>query len=125
MTVVISSLAAKQCKPCEGNVPPLSSAEITALLQQLNEWELFDRLIGKAYNFKNYYEVMAFVNAVAWISHREDHHPDITLGYNKCRVEYTTMQQVACLRTILFVQQRLIFYLRFESGVRFFIRITC
>jgi 4a-hydroxytetrahydrobiopterin dehydratase len=33
---------------------------------------------------------MAFVNTVAWISHREDHHPDIALGYNKCRVEYTT-----------------------------------
>ena len=90
MTVVISSLAAKQCKSCEGGVPPLSSAEITTLLRQLDGWELFDRLIGKVYNFKNYYEVMAFVNTVAWISHREDHHPDITLGYNKCRVEYTT-----------------------------------
>lgn len=33
---------------------------------------------------------MAFVNAVAWVSHREDHHPDITVGYNKCVVNYTT-----------------------------------
>ena len=33
---------------------------------------------------------MAFVNAVAWLSHREDHHPDLMVGYNKCRVEYTT-----------------------------------
>jgi len=90
MTVVISSLSAKQCKPCEGNMPPLSSAEIEEMLRQLDEWELFDRLIGKGYNFKNYYEVMVFVNTVAWISHREDHHPDITLGYNKCWVEYTT-----------------------------------
>ena len=90
MTEIISSLAAKQCKPCEGNVSPLSSAEITELMKQLDEWELFDRIIGKVYNFKNYYQVMAFVNIVAWISHREDHHPDITLGYNKCRIEYTT-----------------------------------
>ena len=90
MTVVISGLAAKQCKPYEKNEPPLSSAEITALLKQLDGWEFFDRLIGKVYKFKNYYEVMAFVNTVAWISHREDHHPDITLAYNKCRVEYTT-----------------------------------
>ena len=35
-------------------------------------------------------QAMAFVNAVAWISHREDHHPDITVGYNQCRVEYMT-----------------------------------
>ncbi|MEO6564242.1 MAG: 4a-hydroxytetrahydrobiopterin dehydratase, partial [Nitrosospira sp.] len=47
-------------------------------------------LIRKVYNFNNYYQTMAFVNAVAWVSHREDHHPDITVGYNKCRVEYTT-----------------------------------
>jgi 4a-hydroxytetrahydrobiopterin dehydratase len=33
---------------------------------------------------------MAFVNATAWISHREDHHPDITVGYNKCDVAYMT-----------------------------------
>jgi 4a-hydroxytetrahydrobiopterin dehydratase len=33
---------------------------------------------------------MAFVNAAAWISHREDHHPDVTVGYQQCRVEYTT-----------------------------------
>ena len=90
MTVVISNLATKKCKSCEENMPPLSSVEIAELLKQLDEWELFDRLIGKVYKFKNYYEVMAFVNTVAWISHREDHHPEITLGYNKCWVEYTT-----------------------------------
>ena len=33
---------------------------------------------------------MAFVNATAWISHRSDHHPDIALGYNQCKVVYTT-----------------------------------
>jgi 4a-hydroxytetrahydrobiopterin dehydratase len=33
---------------------------------------------------------MAFVNASAWISHREDHHPDLEVGYNKCRVRYST-----------------------------------
>jgi 4a-hydroxytetrahydrobiopterin dehydratase len=71
-------------------VPSLSSAEVTKLMQQLEGWDLFDRLIGKVYNFTNYYQTMAFVNAVAWISHREDHHPDIILSYNKCRVEYTT-----------------------------------
>ena len=83
-------LAAKQCKPCEGGVSPLSADKITFLLTQLKEWQSIDFLIGKTYKFKNYYQTMAFVNAVAWVSHREDHHPDITVGYNYCRVEYTT-----------------------------------
>lgn len=90
MSTAFTSLETKHCKPCEGGVPPLSSEKITELLNQLEGWDLFDRLIGKLYNFKNYYQTMAFVNAVAWISHREDHHPDMIVSYNKCRVEYST-----------------------------------
>jgi 4a-hydroxytetrahydrobiopterin dehydratase len=86
----VCDLATKQCKPCEGGVPPLSSNEITSLLPQIEGWELLEQRIGRGYDFKNYYQTMAFVNAIAWISHREDHHPDITVGYNHCRVEYTT-----------------------------------
>lgn len=90
MNTNVCDLATKRCKPCEGGVPPLSPAEITQLMQQLEGWESLDKLIVKTYDFKNYYQTMAFVNAVAWISHREDHHPDMTVGYNKCRVEYST-----------------------------------
>jgi 4a-hydroxytetrahydrobiopterin dehydratase len=46
--------------------------------------------IRREFRFKNFYETMAFVNAVAWISHREDHHPDLELGYNHCVVHYST-----------------------------------
>ena len=46
--------------------------------------------ISKTYQFANYYETLAFVNATAYISHREDHHPDLEVGYNKCRVRYST-----------------------------------
>lgn len=90
MSTAFTSLETKHCKPCEGGVPPLSSEKVTELLKQIEGWDLFDRLIGKLYNFKNYYQTMAFVNAVAWISHREDHHPDMIVSYNKCRVEYST-----------------------------------
>lgn len=90
MSTAFTSLETKHCKPCEGGTPPLSSEKITELLKQIEGWDLFDRLIGKLYNFKNYYQTMAFVNAVAWISHREDHHPDMIVSYNKCRVEYST-----------------------------------
>jgi len=47
-------------------------------------------MIGKTFEFNNYYQTMAFVNAVAWLSHREDHHPDLSVGYNKCHVAYST-----------------------------------
>lgn len=86
----VCDLTNKNCKPCEGGVPPLSQDEATALLKQLDGWELNGKRISKTFAFKNYYQVMAFVNAVAWMTHREDHHPDMTVGYNQCRVEYST-----------------------------------
>ncbi len=85
-----SDLAHKQCKPCEGGVSPLKPPEIAALLKQLHGWKHERGAITKTYEFKNYYQTMAFVNAAAWISHREDHHPDLTVGYNKCKVDYST-----------------------------------
>ena len=83
-------LTGKQCKPCEVGMPPLSQPEADKLIKQLDGWQKFDRLIGKTYRFKNYYETIAFVNAIAWMAHREDHHPELTVGYNSCNVEYTT-----------------------------------
>ena len=85
-----NDLAHSKCKPCEGGVAPLTPDEIARLLKQLQGWEYADGVIAKTYAFKNYYQTMAFVNAAAWISHREDHHPDIAVGYNQCRVSYVT-----------------------------------
>ncbi len=90
MTQTVADLAAKKCKPCEGGVAPLQPAEAAALLKHLPGWTLEGGVIAKTYAFKNYYQTMAFVNATAWISHREDHHPDITVGYNQCRIVYVT-----------------------------------
>lgn len=90
MTQNIPDLASRKCKPCEGGVAPLKEAEIRNLLKQLDGWEYANGRIAKTYSFKNYYQTMAFVNAAAWISHREDHHPDVSVGYKQCRVEYMT-----------------------------------
>lgn len=87
----VCDLTNRKCKPCEGGVPPLKQEEAERFLKQLEpSWQLIDNKISRTFSFKNYYQTMAFVNAVAWISHQEDHHPDMVVGYNQCRVEYTT-----------------------------------
>jgi 4a-hydroxytetrahydrobiopterin dehydratase len=86
----MSELAKKRCRPCEGGVAPYRDEQIAEMLAQLKGWILEDGKLVKLYPFRNYHETMAFVNALAWISHREDHHPDLQVGYNKCRVEYST-----------------------------------
>jgi 4a-hydroxytetrahydrobiopterin dehydratase len=86
----MNDLAKKRCKPCEGGVKPFSPQEAKELLKNLKGWAIENGKLVKTYPFKNYYETMAFVNALAWISHREDHHPDLGVHYNKCRVEYST-----------------------------------
>ena len=83
-------LTSKRCLPCEGGVRPLDEAESRALLARLDQWQLGEREIFKDYRFKNYHDAMAFVNATAWVSHREDHHPDIELSFNACRIRYRT-----------------------------------
>ena len=88
MTQAVCDLTSRKCKPCDGGVAPLTRGEIENLLKQLCGWEYVNGVIAKTYAFKNYCQTMAFVNATAWISHREDHHPDLTVGYASCRVEY-------------------------------------
>ena len=68
----------------------LNDAQVSDRLKKLAGWEKKGDAIRKTFSFKNYYETMAFVNATAWISHREDHHPDLEVGYNKCGVTYST-----------------------------------
>ena len=69
-----NDLSEKKCLPCEGGVSPLSAEKVEHLLQQLKGWELSDKAIQKTYRFKDYHQTIAFVNATAWVSHREDHH---------------------------------------------------
>ena len=88
----MNELATKKCKPCEGGVAPLNPQQVQQMLRGIQGWAVENGRLAKTYSFQNYYQTMAFVNATAWISHREDHHPDLLVGYNKCRVEYMTHQ---------------------------------
>ena len=71
----------------------LSEQDITNNLAQLSaEWQLADdnKSISRSFSFRNYYQTIAFVNVVAMVAHQQDHHPDLTVTYNTCRVEYST-----------------------------------
>lgn len=75
---------------CKASVSAMSSAEVTAQLAALDQWAVDAGALRKIYRFKNYYQTLAFVNAVAFMVHREDHHPDLHVGYDRCEVRYNT-----------------------------------
>ena len=86
-------LTEKSCKPCEGGVAPLTAAEARPYLAQVADgWTLTDgaRAIRREFAFRDFYRTMSFVNALAHIANVEDHHPDLEVGYNYCRVTFTT-----------------------------------
>lgn len=89
----MDELASKQCRPCEGGTQPMNHDAAQRHQTQLSAaWSLSDdgHSIRGEFAFKNYYQTTAFVNAVAWVAHRQDHHPDITFGYKNCSVVYST-----------------------------------
>src|SRR5437660_9757712 len=85
-----SMLLALAAMSCREGAPKLTAEELGTHMATLTGWQFNNDRIEKTFSFTNYYETMAFVSALAWISHREDHHPDLAVGYNKCRVEYAT-----------------------------------
>jgi 4a-hydroxytetrahydrobiopterin dehydratase len=85
----MNSLASRRCQPLEGH-PAMGADEIAAQLARTVGWALVDGAIQKRYGFADYHRTMAFVNAVAWIAHAEDHHPDLVVSYNACTVRFST-----------------------------------
>ena len=73
-----------------GQANALPDADIRKNLGALNGWQQIGKEIRKTFVFKNYHETIAFVNASAWVSHHEDHHPDMSVHFNKCVVAYST-----------------------------------
>ena len=89
----MSDLKQKHCESCEGIGEALNAEQIKNLLPQLNKaWEVANnnQQIQRSFSFNNFYETMAFVNAIAWFANQENHHPDLEVGYNYCHVKLTT-----------------------------------
>lgn len=88
----IESLRTGHCIPRKGKADGVGAAEVSALLALLPAWQAVEdgEAIRAEFRFADYFHTMAFVNAVASIAHREDHHPDLEVGYNRCVVRYST-----------------------------------
>lgn len=89
----MSELAAKQCVPCKGGVPPLAGEQLDDLLQQLgpNGWRVIaGHHLEKSYKFPDFVQALAFVNRVGAVAEAQGHHPDIALGWGKVTVTIWT-----------------------------------
>src|SRR3977135_1358337 len=89
----MNELAARKCKPCEGGRAPRTPTQAQQLLgHAATAWGLtaHAHAIRREFGFRDFYRTMSFVNALAHISNIEDHHPDLEVGYNYCRVTFST-----------------------------------
>lgn len=91
MSELINLLEAK-CESLPKGSKPMIIPSIESYLMQLDHWQtpLSYQHIDKTFQFKNYHQTVAFVNAITWLAHKEDHHPEICFGYNQCHVTLTT-----------------------------------
>ena len=85
----MSTLASRHCQPLEGQ-PAMSDDAVRTHLTQAPGWSLAEGAIQKRYDFADYHHTMAFVNALAWVAHSQDHHPDLLVSFNRCTVRFNT-----------------------------------
>ena len=85
-----NTLVMKTCRPLPPGTAPLAGHDLEHLLGHAEGWEIVDGELAKTFQFEDHYQTMAFVNAVAWVSHREDHHPQMVVGYDTCAIHYST-----------------------------------
>lgn len=88
----MTSLAQAHCVPRKGSEHCLSKARVRELQLQLPDWTVIEdgHAISRTFEFDDYYRTMAFVNALAFIANREDHHPDLSVHYSRCVVRFST-----------------------------------
>ena len=85
-------LAQARCMPRRGSEHRLTDASIRELLPQVPDWELAENghALSRTFSFKDYYRTMSFVNALAHVANAEDHHPDLSVHYDRCVVRFST-----------------------------------
>lgn len=75
---------------CRHQVNALNADEIAEHLKAIDGWAVQEGKIVRQFSFQNYYDTLAFVNAIAYVIHAEDHHPELLVTYNRCVVAFNT-----------------------------------
>ena len=93
MSKTLSDFINLQCEPRPSGEQALQTEDAKQHINLLGDnWKLSEdeKSISRSFKFKNYYETMAFVNAAALVAHQQDHHPEMTVNYNTCHIQYNT-----------------------------------
>ena len=90
-------MSASMLKKTPGSPPPRRALTPTEIVQRLAErpgWQLngdgAEVAIERSFTFADYYETISFVNALAFVANALDHHPDLSVHYNRCVVRWRT-----------------------------------
>jgi 4a-hydroxytetrahydrobiopterin dehydratase len=79
---------------CVHGAPALDDAALQAMLAEVPHWHVnkegINARLEREFVFRDFHETMEFVNALAFMIHREDHHPDLAVGYRRCTASWTT-----------------------------------
>ena len=75
---------------CTSKAPALSDHEVGNLLHEVGGWSIIRGKLERCFSLSDFHETMAFVNALAWMIHRQDHHPQMEVGYNRVVLRYCT-----------------------------------
>ncbi len=86
----VKDFAQRRCRPLPEGTPPIPVPEVEALLHGFTGWSLHQGSLRRSFVFPDYHRTIAFVNAVAWIAHQQDHHPELEVSYNRCGVSFNT-----------------------------------
>jgi 4a-hydroxytetrahydrobiopterin dehydratase len=75
---------------CTRTPAALDLAAASALLPDVPGWAIVDGKLQRRFALRDYYDTIAFVNALAWMTHQQDHHPELVVTYNSCTASYST-----------------------------------
>lgn len=86
------NLTAKKCTPCQGGIPPMTREVAEKYLPEAPGWELRDDAtrLKRTFNFSNFVDAMRLAQQVGELCETEGHHPDISVGWGYCKVEFQT-----------------------------------
>ena len=92
MNSMTINLRSEHCQVLAKGSPALDTQTITSLASLVPHWTIQSefKTIEREFKFSDYYETITFVNAMAWIVHNEDHHPDLHVTYNRCKITFST-----------------------------------